>query len=134
MQFKFYNQILSTLAGWLNLGSDATEAEVQEAMSDLGTREDMQATIRAEVLAELQGEIDGYKANIETLTEQAKQLQLQLDQANEQIDTQTSEIEELKKQPAEKHTQGSSNQDDKYKNKPWLRNPVNQKLLNSRGQ
>lgn len=131
MQFKFYNQILSTLAGWLNLGSDATEAEVQEAMADLGTREEMQTAIREEVAAEMQGQIDALQGQVDTLTEQATQLQEQLDAANEQNTAHLAEIEELKQQPAEAHTQGSSNQD-ANKDKPWLNNPINQKLLKSR--
>lgn len=134
MQFKFYNQILSTLAGWLNLGSDATEAEVQEAMADLGTREEMQSAIREEVSAEMQGQIDTLQAQVDTLTEQATQLQEQLDAANEQNTAHLAEIEELKQHPAEPHTKGSSNQEEKYKDKLWMKNPINIRAMKSFGQ
>lgn len=121
---KFYTAIVKLLINYFGLEADSTEAEVHDKLSSAGTLADMRAEIRAEFEQQIKAQedqINDLTGKLEAAQQEEKRLAGQVKQLSDQV-------EELKKNPAEEHTKGekeavSSKADDK----PWLKDPINQR-------
>lgn len=101
---KWYDQILTTAKRWLNLGEDATEAEVHasmEAIEDLGA---LRAQIRTEAEAAVQEEVQRIQTENTALQSGVAELERQLSIVQKALETSQTRVTELENKAAAVHT------------------------------
>lgn len=124
---NLYDTILKNTRRFFGMDSEASEAEVDQKLEEAGTVEAMKATLKKEVEAEMQTEIDDEKAKNTTLETANTGLTKEVKDLKADLKTAKEEIEELKKEPGEKHTGGETSEEGKKKEKSWMKNPINMK-------
>lgn len=127
---KFYTAIIKLLVNYFGLEADSTEAEVHDKLSSAGTLADM----RAEIKAEFEEQIKTQEGQIKDLSDKLEAAQQEEKRLVGMVTQLTAEVEELKKNPAEEHTKGEKEAaPSKTDEKPWLKDPINQRAKRLKG-
>lgn len=106
---KFGTEILTLIANFFGWNTESTEAEIHENLRNQeGTLEELRASIRTEVEAEFQARLDQSATELQAVQTGEAEVRNQLDRAQARIGELEAEVIELKKKPAEQHTNGST--------------------------
>lgn len=85
---KFYSEMMNAIAAFFTIKTeDATEAELHERLSNLGTLEDLTSRVTAQATAAVQGQLDTLAAQITDLNNQVATLKVEHEAATAQITT-----------------------------------------------
>lgn len=94
---KFYAEIMDGLTAFFGL-SDATEAELHQHLSGAGTMEQ----VKASAVAEMQTQFDGFKTQLQSLTEKVEGLTTALTEKEFEIGGLADQVAALTNEASEK--------------------------------
>lgn len=125
---KWYDSILQNVKSLLGLDAEATEQEVDQALRETETRENLTASIREELEGAQQEQVDQLTAQLQEAQENLETATARITELEETVATQTATITELQERVPDEHTAVKGEGPSKPEPKEAL-DPITEKAL-----